>query len=1000
MKYFAIILITFLCIQNVLKSNDNYFIYDTKNSKKISIDELVENSSKSNVVFFGEFHDDSLIHNIQYQYLQKFYSKKANTIVSMEMFERDVQKYINSYLNNEISEEEFLKNSRPWPDYKKFYRSLLEQAKSQKSQVIASNIPRKFAAMYVTGGMSSYKSLNNEDKSYIAKMMVLSEDEYLDKFLETMLGDKERIKTLSPNKLNTLYLYYGAQCIKDETMAESILDIYKSNPNSPIIHFNGDFHSNNFLGTVLKLSRRNPDIKIAVISPIYFKNESDINYSNDLKNQADYILYIPEKVKEEYPQMMGGDSHFGENYIVNHNIILNIKPKESYIYGEDIITFKNPILKSANLKLLKNLEIIEIKDKNNNLDYKINSIDDFYNEIVLENKSLKNQNYQNGGVKETFELVIKYKGKINYAPSETNMVKRHSNTPGIISAKDGEGIYLPGGSFYPQSDKDLATFKVNITIPKEYKIVTSGVSTSHENSLERVYNIESDQFIDELTLVGAKYKVLSKNYDGINFNVNYLNDGPYLMKYLDESINYYKIYSELFGKYPYKSFDIVENFFATGFGMPGYTLLSNKLIAMPWVTLSPGSLAHEFVHNWWGNSVFVDYNLGNWCEALTTFSANYFYNIVTNNKKEELDFRRKALIAIDALPKDKNYPVSDFKYQSNTYDAVIGYSKGAFVFQEIYKLIGKERFFDALKSFASKYSGKRAYWSSLANEFAEKAKDTLQDIKLKIVINDWIKTNDIPEVKFYDIPKIKNDSVDLSIYSNIKRVFSLPIFIKYNDDTTEKFYLLMKDTLNNFTLALKDKPLSIEIDKELETLRKINHWEKPTSFNQVLSSKPIVILPDKTSPDFKIAMDFINSMKESGIDFEYNVAENYSEDDLSYRSLILLGNTSNNKLIKEYANNLPENLKLNEEIFTYDGKSASLSENVLMANVEHLKNNDKNCTIISFSGLKDSSPLNRLIHYQSYSLVLINIQKTGRPIYSCEIFPKSTEKNIMMWNNF
>jgi len=102
---------------------------------------------------------------------------------------------------------------------------------------------------------------------------------------------------------------------------------------------------------------------------------------------------------------------------------------------------------------------------------------------------------------------------------------------------------------------------------------------------------------------------------------------------LNESINYYKEYTKLFGKYPYKSFSVVENFFATGFGMPGYTLLSNKLMVMPWVTLSPGSLAHEFVHNWWGNSVFTDNNAGNWCEALTTFSTNYYYNIITGNKR-------------------------------------------------------------------------------------------------------------------------------------------------------------------------------------------------------------------------------------------------------------------------------------------------------------------------------------------------------------------------------
>ena len=35
------------------------------------------------------------------------------------------------------------------------------------------------------------------------------------------------------------------------------------------------------------------------------------------------------------------------------------------------------------------------------------------------------------------------------------------------------------------------------------------------------------------------------------------------------------------------------------------------------------SLAHEVLHAWWGNAVAVDYERGNWSEALTTFMADY-----------------------------------------------------------------------------------------------------------------------------------------------------------------------------------------------------------------------------------------------------------------------------------------------------------------------------------------------------------------------------------------
>lgn len=992
-------LLFFMILINSRSIANEFYIYDTKVSKKIQIDELVKNTSQYDVIFFGEFHDDSLNHYLQDIYLKSFFEVNPKTIVSLEMFEKDVQKHLNSYLSDQISEEEFLKNSRPWPDYKKFYKTLVETAKLNHAQVLAANIPRKYAALYVQEGMTGYLKLSEEEKSFIAKTMLLKEDQYLDKFLETMIGDKKEVEKLSHNKLNTLYLYYGAQCIKDETMAESILEAINNSPGHKVVHFNGDFHSNSFLGTAAMLQRRKPDLRIAVITPIYYEETDKIDFSSELSKQANFVLFIPPKKKEPQMQMMGGASHFGENYAVDHVINLEIIPTKSQILGTDKIRFKNPILKSSSLKILNTIEILNISDKDNNIDFEVRKIDDYYNEIILKNKSFANQSYQNGGIKETFEVTIKYQGVVNFSPTEINLTKRHSNTPGIISPKENEGFYLPGGSYYPQTEKDLAKFNAKITLPNDYKLITTGDITPVTSDNKTTYRVGNDKFIDELILVGGKYNHKSKEHNGVTFGIYYYKDAPHLEQYLNESIKYFDQYTSLFGNYPYKSFNIVENFFPTGFGMPGFTLLSDKLTAMPWVTLSPGSLAHEFVHNWWGNSVFVDYEMGNWCEALTTFSTNYYYNIITNNAKEAIDWRRKALMAIDALPNDKNYPVNDFKYQRNTFDAVVGYSKGAFVFIELLKLVGNEKFFEVMKSFSEKYSGKRAYWSSLISEFNDKTRESHKDLKIRNIINDFIKTKDIPEVKFSADPIIEGDSLLIKISSSIKRVFSLPVKIHYEDETNQKHYLTITDTVNTFRLPYLGKIKSVTLDDELETLRKINEWEKPTSFNQVLNSKPMVILPEKESAEYIVAMEFVKSLKESGYDFEYSIASNISKRDLERYSLLILGNAGNNQVLADFTVQLKNGISLDKDVFIYNGKKASLTENILMANVEHKYSEDLKCSIISFKDLKDVKVLNRLIHYQSYSLVLLNIARTGRPAFSTEIYPSSIDTSKLNWIN-
>ena len=61
-----------------------------------------------------------------------------------------------------------------------------------------------------------------------------------------------------------------------------------------------------------------------------------------------------------------------------------------------------------------------------------------------------------------------------------------------------------------------------------------------------------------------------------------------------------------------------------------YTLLGGQVLRLPFIPYT--SFGHEIAHNWWGNSVFVDTDEGNWCEGLTVYCADYHY--------KELESRR------------------------------------------------------------------------------------------------------------------------------------------------------------------------------------------------------------------------------------------------------------------------------------------------------------------------------------------------------------------------
>jgi len=669
----------------------------------------------------------------------------------------------------------------------------------------------------------------------------------------------------------------------------------------------------------------------------------------------------------------------------NHNITIAIVPDSSYLTGIDEITISQPTLQ-LELHLLRSLNILQIQSENYN--YKIDSLDNYYNKITL---VLKDKN--NKISKEI--LKISYNGKIYNNPEDINLTQRHSNSVGIISAKKDEGIYLPPGSFYPELVNELSNFTIRASIPEEFTLITSGDAKSSIASPFKKYIFQTNFPMDEITLVGGRYIEKSKEFDGKKFTIYTYDSTTQADKYLDASINYYKLYTNLFGAYPYQSFAIVDNFFATGFGMPGYTLLSGKLLNMPWVLLSPGSLAHEFVHNWWGNSVYTDYEKGNWCEALTTFSANYYYNVITNNEAGAIDWRKKALLAINNLPKEKNYPIIDFKYQKDEYDAVIGYDKGGFIFYEIYKLIGKDNFFNSLKSFANNFRGKKAYWNDLIKEFSKYSPKIENKYSLDNIINKWLNSSDIPTINLESVKKNGN-KINIKIHKSNDYVLSLPILFIGEKDSAKQYFVIDGDnTMINCTPKFDVK--KIEIDPEYEVCRTLYNWEKPYNFNRTLAAKPIIIIPDANSPDYQIATQIIQEMKKSGWDFPVKMAKEISQNDINQNSIILLGNIQNNEIIKYELKNLPKNISITDKAIKFNEKENLSNQSIILANIDHPTNPDKLCTILYFDGLKNIAPLKRVFHYKSYSLVVLDINKTGKPLFDMEIFPNISDKSQMQY---
>ncbi len=245
------------------------------------------------VIFFGEHHDDSQIHALQHKLVPGLLDEKRALILSFEMWERHSQGVLDDFLAGKIDEADFIKNSDAWPNHED-YLPLVTFAQKHGLKAIAANIPRHYAARVAREGWDYVDQLPPEERALIAARLTAPDDDYKKVFMSLMQGG-------SMHQMGAMNMeqFFQAQCIKDDTMAESIALALSENPEARVIHFNGDFHSRGFLGTVSRLRKTMPDLKIAVLTPQNLPPDEDFIMTQEHEGLGTHIILIPKTEEEE-----------------------------------------------------------------------------------------------------------------------------------------------------------------------------------------------------------------------------------------------------------------------------------------------------------------------------------------------------------------------------------------------------------------------------------------------------------------------------------------------------------------------------------------------------------------------------------------------------------------------------------------------------------------------------------------------------------------------------
>lgn len=286
----------------------------------------------------------------------------------------------------------------------------------------------------------------------------------------------------------------------------------------------------------------------------------------------------------------------------------------------------------------------------------------------------------------------------------------------ILCAYTDDGFYEC--VYYSDGDpffSECASYKVTLTVPKDYTVAATGKITS-ERTLEskKEYVMSATNVRDFAIVLSDCFEVAESKWEGIDIRYYYYNDEKPAahLAAAQEALAYY---SSTFGKYPYETYSVVQTGFCYG-GMefPGLVLISDALTEENCLY----TIVHETAHQWWCVAVGSNQVENAWQdEGLTEYSAALFFE-----NHPDYGFTREQLIA-DALAEYRSYYnvysqvfgdadtrmtrslkdyLSEYEYRS------IAYDKGAILFDTLRTSIGDKRFFAGLKRYYSGYKFKTA----------------------------------------------------------------------------------------------------------------------------------------------------------------------------------------------------------------------------------------------------------------------------------------------------
>ena len=412
--------------------------------------------------------------------------------------------------------------------------------------------------------------------------------------------------------------------------------------------------------------------------------------------------------------------------------------------------------------------------------------------------------------------------------------KVEETTPAEIGP---EGVYLSGtGGWYPIFGVKLLSFEMTARLPMGWRSVSQG-----DEAAPGRWSESHPQ--DDLYLLAYPYHLHRATGPFGEARVYLRDDDPALARrYLDATLEYLELYSNLLGPYPYAKFALVENRWESGYGMPSFTLLGPRVLRLPFILKS--SYPHEILHNWWGNGVYIDYARGNWAEGLTAYLADH---LLMERAGRGAEYRRDLLLKYAEYVKEgDDRPLSQFRGRHGEASQAIGYGKSAMLFHMIRGELGDALFLAGLRRFFDTYRFRRAGFEELRTTF-----ELESGTDLRPLFHQWLERPGAPLLTLSDT-RTEGRVLELELRQEQQGEayrLGVPLALRLEGvETPWRLRLQMTEKVQRWRVELPARPLRLEVDPAHDLFRRLHPGERPAALSGLFGAERLLLVYPQKAP--------------------------------------------------------------------------------------------------------------------------------------------------------